>query len=509
MGERGGPGDLDLSLVIPVFNEEGRLPDALQRLDGLTESLGISVEVIVADDGSSDATVEVARRFRSTSVPPLTVRVVQIAHRGKGAAVRAGLLDARAPIVGYCDADLSAGLDALTALYGEVKGGADLAIASRGLAESVLEVRQPWIRERAGRIFNGMLRRLVGIPYRDTQCGLKLLRREAATEILRHQRLDGFAFDAELVVLAYRLDLDIREVPVRWSHDAASKVSMVRDSMAMSRDVVRIVRRLRAGKLQSLGVPTAAALDVMASSEKDHWWYVAKRLLIRRYWQAEPLSGRCLDVGCGGGAVLADTAGSFPAFGVDLSPRALEHGRNAGLSMLARAEAGSLPFADKSFSIAFALDVVEHHPSPERLLAEVRRILTDGGLLVVSVPAFQWMWSYADHVLGHYRRYTRQQLVRELTDAGFTVERATYFHSWLLPIAWSFRRLRSLTGRVGSADDFEVPGLLNRVLLGVCRFEQRWLVGHDLPFGLSVLAVARPSAAWSPQAGTAMAPPAR
>lgn len=343
-----------------------------------------------------------------------------------------------------------------------------------------------------------MLRHLVDIPFRDTQCGLKLLSRKAADEILRHQRIDGFAFDAEMVVLAHRLDLDIREVPVRWSHDAASKVSMVRDSMAMSRDVVRIVRRLRVGKLQALGVPAAAALDVMTSSEKEHWWYVAKRLLIRRYWQAEPLSGRCIDIGCGGGAVLADAAGSMPAFGVDLSPRALEHGQSVGLSMLARAEAGALPFSDDSFSIAFALDVLEHHPSPERLLAEVRRILTDQGMFVVSVPAFQWMWSYADHVLGHYRRYTKPQLVAELTRAGFTIERATYFHSWLLPLAWLFRRMRSLTGRVESADDFAVHPVLNRLLLAVCRLEQRWLTTHEVPFGLSVLAVARPARRGAP-----------
>ncbi|HEX2699905.1 MAG TPA: glycosyltransferase [Acidimicrobiales bacterium] len=488
----------DLSLVIPVFNEERRLADSLLRLDGLADAVGVTAEVIVADDGSSDGTVEIARQFAATPGRRYTLRVVEIVHRGKGAAVRAGLREARAPVVGYCDVDLSAGLDALAALYDEVKGGADLAMASRGLADSILETRQPWYRERAGRVFNSMLRHLVDIPFRDTQCGLKLLSRKAADEILRHQRIDGFAFDAEMVVLAHRLDLDIREVPVRWSHDAASKVSMVRDSMAMSRDVVRIVRRLRVGKLQALGVPAAAALDVMTSSEKEHWWYVAKRLLIRRYWQAEPLSGRCIDIGCGGGAVLADAAGSMPAFGVDLSPRALEHGQSVGLSMLARAEAGALPFSDDSFSIAFALDVLEHHPSPERLLAEVRRILTDQGMFVVSVPAFQWMWSYADHVLGHYRRYTKPQLVAELTRAGFTIERATYFHSWLLPLAWLFRRMRSLTGRVESADDFAVHPVLNRLLLAVCRLEQRWLTTHEVPFGLSVLAVARPARRGAP-----------
>lgn len=490
---------VDLSLVVPAYNEEARLPAALERLAAFADESGLALEVIVADDGSTDGTADVARRFAVRDgaaadhlVPLMTVRLVTIAHRGKGAAVRAGFKEATGPIVGYCDADLSAGPDALAQLYAEVKGGFDLAIASRALPDSVLAVRQPWYRERAGRIFNALLRRLVGIPFHDTQCGLKLFRQEVATEILRHQRLDGFAFDAELVVLAVRLGYEVKEVPVRWSHDPHTRVSMVRDSMAMSRDIVRIVRRLRVGKLHALGIPADAALEMMTKAEADHWWYVAKRLLICRYWRTDAVAGRCLDVGCGGGATLAEASVSMPAFGVDLSADAVGHGRRTGLSTLARAEAAALPFADRSFSVAFALDVLEHHPVPEQLTREIGRVLTDDGLLVVTVPAFQWMWSYSDHVLGHYRRYTRGQLVEELTSAGFRVERATYFHSWLLPAAWTFRRLRALTGRTESADDFPVPAPVNRLLLGVSRLEQRFLVGHDLPFGLSVLAVARP-----------------
>ncbi|MEO6120995.1 MAG: glycosyltransferase [Acidimicrobiales bacterium] len=495
----------DLSLVIPAYNEESRLGASLDRLASFAADSALALEVIVADDGSTDGTAAVAAAFAARAAGDgagagagavagaMTVRLVTIAHRGKGAAVRAGLGVVTAPIVGYCDADLSAGPDAIAQLYTEVKGGFDLAIASRALPESVLEVRQPWYRERAGRIFNALLRRFVAIPFHDTQCGLKLFRQEVAAEILRHQRIDGFAFDAELVVLAVRLGFEIKEVPVRWSHDPSTKVSMVRDSLAMSRDIVRIVRRLRAGKLHALGIPEAGALEVMTASEADHWWYVAKRLLIGRYWRTDAVVGRCLDVGCGGGATLAEVTAAMPAFGVDLSPAAVGHGQRAGLSTLARAEAGALPFADGSFSVAFALDVLEHHPVPEQLAREIRRVLTGTGLLVVTVPAFRWMWSYADHVLGHYRRYTRQQLVDELTNAGFTVERATYFHSWLLPLAWVFRRLRSLTGRTETADDFAVPALLNRLLLGVSKVEQRYLASHDLPFGLSVLAVARPN----------------
>ncbi len=486
--------DADLSLCVPTYDESQRLPIALGRLADFAATSGLSLEVVVADDGSSDDTVAIARRWAAEhNGSDMTVRVVTIAHRGKGAAVRAGLREARAPIVGYCDVDLSAGPEAVEALYRAVKDGADVAIASRGLAESVLEVHQPWIRELGGRCFNAFLRRSTGIGFRDTQCGLKLFRAQAAGEIFRHQRLDGFAFDAELVVLAVRLGFDVKELPVRWSHDPASKVSMVRDSMAMSRDIVRIVRRLRRGKVHTLGIPDPAAMDRMTTGEVGHWWYVAKRRLLARYWPSLPSTARCLDVGCGGGAVLLEAGRSVYAFGVDLSPQALHHGQGEGLSRLARADASALPFDTGSFSIATALDVLEHHPHPERLLDEVHRILTEQGVLIVTVPAFQWMWSYADHVLGHYRRYTRRQLAAELEGAGFRIEHLSYFHSWLLPVAWLFRKLRAFTGRTESADDFPVPGLLNRFLLGVCRVELWILSRHDLPFGLSLFAVARPA----------------
>ena len=148
-----------------------------------------------------------------------------------------------------------------------------------------------------------------------------------------------------------------------------------------------------------------------------------------------------------------------------------------------------MALAPESFSTVLALDVIEHHAQPEALLREIDRVLVTGGRVVVTVPAFQSMWSYADDVLGHYRRYTKRQLVDELTSAGFVVRRASYFHSWLLPVAWFFRTVRTMLGRTGGADDFEVPAALNRVLLAVCSLERRYFERHDLPFGLSVIAV--------------------
>lgn len=478
--------------MIPTYDEEARLPRTLDRLVGFVVENGLAAQIIVADDGSRDSTRRIARDWiEDRSSEEVTFQLVEIDHRGKGAAVRAGMLAAQAPIVGYSDTDLSAGPDAIDKLYRVVKGGADMAMGSRGLAESVLPVRQPWYRERAGRTFNLILRKLSRVPYRDTQCGLKLFRYEAAKEIFKHQRLDGFAFDAEAVVLALKLGYTVEEVPIRWAHEDGSKVSLFGDSFRMGRDILRIVRRLGRLPVHAPGIPTETAMDMMVSAEDTHWWHLAKRSLVAGILASEEAGDPCLDVGCGGGAMMLQAAGHSQTFGVDLSSQALSHARSRGLSRLARAEGSALPFAEGSFGSALALDVVEHHPRPEQILSEIRRVLRPGGFLVVTVPAFHWMWSYADHVLGHYRRYTKSGLSGDLRSAGFDVERVTYFHSWLLPVAWVVRKLRALAGETQTADDFALPGLLNRILLLIARTELRYVRRRDLPFGLSLVAVCR------------------
>jgi dolichyl-phosphate beta-glucosyltransferase len=479
----------DLSLVVPVFNEEARLPLTLDRLTAFARDHRLALEIVVADDGSRDRTAAVCREWIAAHhLDGVSLRLVPITHRGKGAAVRAGMGYVTGPIVGYCDADLSAGPDAIVQVLAAIRGGADVAMASRGLPESVLDIRQPWYREFAGRTFNSFLRWRAGIPFKDTQCGLKLFRAEAARQLFRHQRLDGFAFDLELVLVAMKLNLRIEEVPIHWAHAEGSKVSLGRDSLRMARDAGRVWRRLK-GEAFTAGVPSDDAMHMMTGSEDRHWWHVAKRRLVAAQLQMTLPPRRCLDIGCGGGAMLAEAAALGAVVGTDLSVQALEHARTRGLEALVLCEAAHVALAPASFSTVLVLDVIEHHAQPEALLREIDRVLVPGGRVIVTVPAFQWMWSYADDVLGHYRRYTKRQLIDELTSAGFVVTRASYFHSWLLPVAWSFRMLRTILGRTGGADDFEVPPALNRVLLAVCAAERRFLARHNLPFGLSVMAV--------------------
>jgi SAM-dependent methyltransferase len=399
------------------------------------------------------------------------------------------MLEISAPIVGYVDADLSAGPDAILEVYRRVLDGADMAMGSRGLEDSILEVRQPFYRERAGKVFNLLLRRLAKIPHRDTQCGLKLFRRDVAAAIFQRQRLDGFAFDVEIVALALALGYSVEEVPIRWTHVEKSRVSIVRDPLRMLRDVLKVVRPLRYGA-EELGIPSQPALNQMIDTEEHHWWHVAKRELVGQTVSRYAKSP-CLDVGCGGGRMVEAVGRLMPSFGVELSPRALAAAREHGVDGLVRAEAANLPFEDSTFGTVLALDVIEHHPQPELVLTEVSRVLKDDGIVVVTVPAFDWMWSHTDRALGHYRRYTRGGLLHELEGARLKVDRATYFHSWLLIVAWTFRRLRALVGRGEGADDFLPPPPINRLLLGVARLERRLLARFDLPFGLSVVAIGR------------------
>lgn len=482
----------DLALVIPAYNEAARLPRALDMLASYADASELSLQVVVADDGSSDGTPALAQRWSNTSRNPhVDVDVVTIRHRGKGAAVRAGMRHLDAPVVGYCDADLSAGPDAIAKLRALVLGGADMVMGSRGLPTSVLEVRQPFYRERAGKIFNLMLRKLAAVPYRDTQCGLKLFRHDVAREIFRHQRLDGFAFDAEVVVLALRLGFTVHEVPIRWAHSGQSKVSMVTDPLRMARDIVRVVRRLGRGTLHAPGVPGASAADMMATSEEAQWWNVANRRTVEAVLASESARGPLLDVGCGGGAMLADASQADEGVGVDLAPSALLHARARGVRKLVAAEAGALPFATASFGTVLALHVLEHHPRPEEMLSEMRRVLRPGGLLIATVPAYPALWSFADHVLGRYRRYTKPGLERELQAASLEPSRVTYLHSWPLPFVWVFRKLRAAGRLEDHGAVMRLSPVLDALLLEMSKPELRLLDHRDLPFGLFLMAVAR------------------
>ncbi len=231
----------ELSIVIPAYNEEHRLRPTLEAVTAWLRERGTTHEILVVDDGSRDGTVRVAEEFAREHA---WVRILRLpVNRGKGAAVRAGFAESRSARVLLSDADLSTPIEELIPLASALENGADLAIASRGLASSNLVVRQAWYREYMGKTFNFLVRLITGIPHRDTQCGFKLLHGSLARELAAEMREDGFAFDVELILLTRSRGLTVREVPVTWINKLNSRVSPVTDSLRMLLALPRILRR--------------------------------------------------------------------------------------------------------------------------------------------------------------------------------------------------------------------------------------------------------------------------
>ena len=229
-----------LSLVIPAYNEAMRIESTLVHVLRYLEEQPYASEIIVVDDGSRDATFGVVRNMRTPNRTP--VRLHQLPeNRGKGAAVKAGMLEkATGAFRVFYDADASTPIEELEKVWPMFDAGADIVIGSRSLPESRVEVHQAPYREFMGRTFNRILKLLRLTAFVDTQCGFKAFTAQAAEAVFSRQTLDGFSFDVEILFVADRNGLAIREVPVRWLNSPASRVNPVRDSLRMFWDLILI-----------------------------------------------------------------------------------------------------------------------------------------------------------------------------------------------------------------------------------------------------------------------------
>jgi dolichyl-phosphate beta-glucosyltransferase len=237
-----------LSVVVPAFNEASRLPNLFRVLGDELEARAAAsdfqlVDLIVVDDGSIDRTPRVLEAAKEDFPGLQVIRFKE--NRGKGAAVRAGVWASRGTHALVTDADLSTPLSELPRLADVLRSGYDVAIGSRGLPSSRIIVHQPFYRELMGKTFNVLLRRLTGLPYRDTQCGFKLFALKETRVLFDVQRVEGFAFDAELCVNANRLGLRLAEVPVAWVDNGETKVRLLRSSGRMALDLLLIAWRAR------------------------------------------------------------------------------------------------------------------------------------------------------------------------------------------------------------------------------------------------------------------------
>jgi glycosyltransferase involved in cell wall biosynthesis len=235
---------LDLSVVIPAYNEEGRLPKTLDSIFAYLQKKPYRAEIIVVDDGSSDRTTEIVSAYRQKYSDPNNPELRLVSNggnRGKGFSVRHGMLEALGEIALFTDADLSTPIDEADKLLAPLRDREyDAAIGSRAMDRSLIAVHQSAIREQAGIFFNRMVRWIMGIQFSDTQCGFKAFRRDRTRIIFEQQRVKRFGFDPEVLFLAKRNGLRVLEVPVRWSHDAATKVNVAEDGIRMFLELLLI-----------------------------------------------------------------------------------------------------------------------------------------------------------------------------------------------------------------------------------------------------------------------------
>ena len=232
-------------------------------------------------------------------------------------------------------------------------------------------------------------------------------------------------------------------------------------------------------------------------AEGRHWWFLGRRriftAILDRYFSPTRSPAQVLDYGCGTGTMVEHLSRYGESQGVDMSEDAVRFCHQRGLESVRRIEPDSLPFPEESFDLVTALDVIEHIDDDRRALRDLRRVLRPGGTLLVSVPAYRFLWGPQDEISHHKRRYVRKQLGELLVEAGFTLRRLSYFNTFLFPPIAAFRVLRPY--RPGSRNlrsdlSLTKPGRLNSVLAAVFAAESRLLERFDLPFGVSILGLA-------------------
>ena len=348
-----------------------------------------------------------------------------------------------------------------------------------------------------GRAYNKVVQLSLLPGIVDTQCGAKAAPTSVWLRIIPYGREFGFAWDVEMIALARAAGIRVREIGVEWRHQEGSRVRPLRDGGRMLRAIPRIRRNLR-DRLRARATLLNEGGDafdeenaaLLASSDMTHWWFRSKAtfvsLLIRRF---APTAGWLVDIGAGPGGVTA-MLGWAPgrSMALERNTQLVQETKRRNAVQAVVGDAAQLPIADGTVNIVCLLDVIEHLTDPVSAIREAARILTGDGRLIINVPAHPRLWSSADEVLGHARRYTRASLRGELEEGGCTVVWSTHVFSWLVVPVWLRRRTRpSSEPQLGL--DVSSP-VIDRLSMLLTRVE--WLVASRVPlfFGTSVLCIA-------------------
>jgi dolichyl-phosphate beta-glucosyltransferase len=256
------------SIVIPAYNEGERLRATLEKVIAYVRGRNWNAEIIVVNDGSTDNTLKIVQEF--TDREPAVRLFENRSNRGKGYSVANGMMNARGDIIVFSDADLSSPIEEMPKLLTAIEKGADIAIGSRWLNAALQTQRQSFHRQLFGRIFNFLLRLVLGLKFKDTQCGFKAFTRRATRKLVPLQRIEGWGFDPELLFLAHKFGCRVEEVPVKWGHAGGSRIQPFADGVRMFQEMVRIRWYDLTGRYDSRMVGSAMPVKVLPEASPRH-----------------------------------------------------------------------------------------------------------------------------------------------------------------------------------------------------------------------------------------------
>jgi len=405
--------DYDLSIIIPVYNEEKRICSCLNSLCAFVSGSGMKTEVVVSEDGSTDRTVDIVYAYMREF--PF-IRLVHSDRRlGKGGGIREGIFASKGKFILYMDVDLAVKPTEIPRLLDGLMHGFDIVIGSRELSDSKLIRRQPFYREFLGKSYNRIFRLLFRIPIYDTQCGFKALKREVAIDLMEHVSTNGFSFDTDLIVRAVK-NYKILEIPVTWAHGSMSKVRTFNQILTMLCELLRLWFEEKAHPTNIEheleirffydALPGNAYFEASKSAfAPRRIWHLHKNLRVVRAvlrYHIGKQSSLLLDAGCGSGTLLESFAKKgLPAVGLDLGLGFIQwtHSRMKSLNypvMCIRGDIRSLPIRDNTLTSVICSEVLEHVKYPTRALSEFRRVLSRDGLVVITTPNQGLLWSIVE-----------------------------------------------------------------------------------------------------------------
>jgi len=416
---------MKMSLIIPVHNEEERIYDCLNQL---SRSLSGDFEIIVSADGCTDRTVETAKHF--------PVKVATFRERlGKGGGILNALRVAEGEAIVITDVDLSASPSQISKITNALRN-ADIVLGSRSVKGSVIKVKPPIHRIFLGKTFNWLFRRLFKIRIFDTQCGFKAIKREVFQDLSNDLNVEGFAFDVDLIVKAYKKGYKILEIPIEWSYKKGSKVNSLRQIYAMGRDLLTVWLGTKKKEVETNNLK-----DFYDSIEGDAYEKASSSwFLPRRFWHVhknkevvERVEGEdILDVGCGSGTIVKRLLKrEKKAIGIDIGKKFVDFCQSKYKSAIfCEADAQFLPFSSECFDTIVCSEVMEHLENPEKALKEFNRVLRPRGKLILTTPNISFLWAFVEAIWTRIRKkmletrhksFTRRRLRFLLDRTGFNI----------------------------------------------------------------------------------------